>query len=66
MFQDKEKIIIYKDQESELYHLVEKLSVTDYGVIKFSNQKVKEIKVKNGRPYQVITIEKSNLLSGDA
>lgn len=65
MLRNEDKIVIFKNEDRELYRLVEKIEVTKFGVLRFNNEIVKEIKVKSKKPYQVITIEKSTLLSED-
>lgn len=62
MRKEQDKIIIYKKEDRELYNLISKIEITGYGSIKFEQKEVKEIKIRAGKPYQVITIEKSNLL----
>jgi len=63
MIKDNDKIIILKCQDYEIYKLVEKIKFVNFGIITFDGNPVKEIRVKSGKPYQIITIEKSNLLS---
>jgi len=63
MIIERDKIIIFKEEDKELYNLICKISVTDFGVLKFENKEIKEIKTRYGKPYQVITIEKSSLLN---
>ena len=63
MQKEENKIIIFKDIDRELYRLIDKIDITKFGVLKFNGEVIKEIKVKNKKPYQVITIEKSTLLS---
>ena len=63
MQREENKITIFKDTDSELYRLVDKIDITGFGVIRFNGDILKEIKIKQKKPYQVITIEKSTLLS---
>lgn len=63
MKKENDKIIIFKDEDRELYSLVEKIESTDFGIITFDSQEIKEIKTRCGKPYQIITIERSRLLS---
>ncbi len=63
MQRENDKIIIFKDTDKELYRLIDKIDITKFGVISFNGKVIKEIKIKNKKPYQVITIEKSTLLS---
>jgi len=62
MIKANDRIIIDKMEDSEIYNLLEKIEVTKFGVIRFEEREIKEIKMKDGRPHQIITIEKSNLL----
>jgi len=63
MEKDDRKIIIYRDEDPEFYNLVNGIEKTDYGILLFNSSAIKEIKVKHGKPYLIVTLEKSNLLS---
>jgi len=58
-----DKIIIYRHLDREIFKLLEMISKTEFGVIKFNNKNMKEIKMTKGKPYQVICIEESFLLT---
>jgi len=62
MEKDYEKIVIYRETDPELYRLVDKISITPFGVIKFEERPVKEIRMKENKPYLIVTIEKTDLL----
>jgi hypothetical protein len=61
MQKDEDKIIIYRNGDREVFNLVQKIEVTRYGKITFDTNDLKELKIKRGKPYQVITIEKTTL-----
>lgn len=65
MLKQEDRIIIFRNLDKELFRLIEKIEITNFGVLKFNDEIIKEIRVKGKRPYQVITIEKSTLLSED-
>ncbi|HHE65519.1 MAG TPA: hypothetical protein ENL09_05790 [Bacteroidetes bacterium] len=63
MEKDDSKIIIYRDEDPEFYHLVDKIEKTAYGSLLFESNEIKEIKTKHKKPYLVVTVEKSNLIT---
>jgi len=65
MTKEGDKITIFRNLDREYYNLINRIELTKFGSLKFDNKLVEEIKVKNGKPYQVITIEKSTLLAED-
>ena len=63
MEKDENKIIIYKDDDPEFFCLFDKIEKTPYGSILFDDSNIKEIKTKHKKPYLIVTIEKSNLIT---
>ena len=60
-----DKIIVYKNTDREIFMLLENMSTVKYGIIKFDNKNLEEIKMKNKKPYQIITIRESILLNDE-
>lgn len=64
MIRDNEKIIITKKEDRELYNLVKRIEVIDFGKIYFDKKEVKEITIRNRKPH-IITTEETFSLSND-
>ena len=59
-----DKIIVYKTLDKEVFKLLCAIDVTPYGVIKFDNECLKEIKMHGGRVSHII-VEKRISLKDD-
>ena len=64
MEKDNEKIIISRKYDRELYNLVNRIEVMNFGKIYFDKKEVKEITINNGKP-KIITVEETFCLSND-
>jgi len=66
MEKTKDKIIIYRSLDKEIYNLLSKISTVEFGVIKFDHYPIKEINIKRGKPHKIVTVERDILLTQDA
>ena len=64
MEKDNEKITISKRYDKELYNLVNRIEVMNFGKIYFDKKETKEIIIKNGKP-KFITVEETFCLEDD-